>query len=156
MGELIDRVVARIVILDASDRVLLLRYVRPDDGQSIWITPGGAVDEGESHEAAALRELAEEVGTATGEELSPCVWVREEAFSWAGIRYRQAERFFVMRIDTIDMEPTMPDPGFVEHRWWSLDELEKAGVAVYPTRLSHFVRRLGVEGLPALPIDVGT
>ena len=55
------RPAARILLVDAAGRVLLFRFA-PDDRPPLWCTPGGAVDPGESYEAAARRELWEETG----------------------------------------------------------------------------------------------
>ena len=46
---------SRVVLLDARDRILLFRWEdeRLRDVKSVWITPGGGLDPGESHEAAA-------------------------------------------------------------------------------------------------------
>jgi 8-oxo-dGTP diphosphatase len=54
--------VAAVVLVDADGRVLLAR--RPD-GKSmagLWEFPGGKVDQGETPEAALIRELREELG----------------------------------------------------------------------------------------------
>jgi len=56
-----QRPAARILLLDAADRVLLFRF-DAGDRPPFWATPGGAVDPGESYEDAARRELVEETG----------------------------------------------------------------------------------------------
>lgn len=53
-------VTASAIVVGADDRVLLHRHKR----LGIWLQPGGHVDRGESCEAAALREVAEETGLA--------------------------------------------------------------------------------------------
>jgi 8-oxo-dGTP diphosphatase len=61
------RAAAYVVCRDEADRLLLTRFVsagHPDSG--MWTMPGGGMEWGESAEAAAHRELAEETGlTAT-------------------------------------------------------------------------------------------
>lgn len=53
------REAARAVLLDADHRVLLPRYAEQG---GYWATPGGSLEEGETHAAATLRELDEELG----------------------------------------------------------------------------------------------
>jgi hypothetical protein len=51
---------ARLIALDAADRILLLQYARPN-GEKFWATPGGGLEPGETFEMAAAREAAEEL-----------------------------------------------------------------------------------------------
>ncbi|NEE37574.1 NUDIX domain-containing protein, partial [Streptomyces sp. SID7982] len=70
------RKVARVVLLDPDDRVLLLHGHEPDDpADTWWFTPGGGLEGGETREQAARRELAEETGI-TDIELGPPLWTR--------------------------------------------------------------------------------
>ncbi|MET9344275.1 NUDIX domain-containing protein [Nonomuraea sp. NPDC003804] len=50
-----------VVLTDARGRILLGHRIKAGEEPS-WCLPGGAVEPGESFEAAAVRELAEETG----------------------------------------------------------------------------------------------
>lgn len=54
-----------VVAVRGSDLVLI-REFRPELGRTVRTCPGGRVDPGESYEAAAARELAEETGYEPG------------------------------------------------------------------------------------------
>ncbi|MET9392096.1 NUDIX hydrolase [Streptomyces sp. NPDC006624] len=51
-----------VLLLDAEDRVLLLRYSGGQPGAGLWGLPGGMLDRGEDPVAAARREVCEETG----------------------------------------------------------------------------------------------
>lgn len=56
-----------VIALDDDDRVLLLRQYRHPVGQELWEPPAGLLDvPGESLQAAAARELAEEADLVAG------------------------------------------------------------------------------------------
>jgi 8-oxo-dGTP pyrophosphatase MutT (NUDIX family) len=75
------------------DRSLLL--VR-SSYRTAWNFPGGSVRHGETPELAARRELAEEIGLATREPLSPA---GEACGLWDGRRDRV--HFFALRLDRL-------------------------------------------------------
>ncbi|SUU89122.1 NUDIX domain-containing protein [Aminobacter aminovorans] len=88
---------ARVLLLDQSGSVLLFKFVHASDaltGSSYWATPGGAVEDGETFEQAALRELQEETGLSVN-QLSGEVGRRSFEMQLAsGERVWADERFF--------------------------------------------------------------
>ncbi len=91
------RKVARVVLLDPQDRILLLHGHEPDDpSDDWWFTPGGGVEGDETREQAALRELAEETGI-TDVELGSVLWKRRCSFPFAGRRWDQDEWYYLAR-----------------------------------------------------------
>jgi 8-oxo-dGTP pyrophosphatase MutT (NUDIX family) len=149
---------ARIVLLDPQDRILLQEILASDFAGSVWIMPGGGLAGGETHTAAALRELREEVGHVA--DLGPCVWIREHEFTFRGIRYMQRERFFLARTEPFAVDASqmgeLESEVVLGHRWWSVDEIESAvGTLFAPRLLGRYLRQLLEGDLPTEPIDVG-
>ncbi|HLQ62535.1 MAG TPA: NUDIX domain-containing protein [Candidatus Acidoferrales bacterium] len=157
MAEPVPRPAVRVLLFDSQGRVLLQRFLNRRR-ESIWITPGGGLQPGESDEEGARRELREEIGL-TSFSLGSCVWVREHVFEWDGRHYRQQERYYLAEAAPFEVDESNlegEERAIVqEHRWWTADDIEAAaGVLFVPRRLAHWLRRLAAE-VPAEPVDVG-
>ncbi|QKV92317.1 NUDIX domain-containing protein [Streptomyces sp. NA02950] len=155
------RQVARVVLLDPRDRILLLHGYEPDDpSRTWWFTPGGGLEGEESREEAARRELAEETGI-TEVRLGPLLWRRICSFPFAGQRWDQDEWYFLGRTE---QTATVAGGGLTELerrsvaglRWWTAEELAAVDEPVYPTRLPELLRTLLVEGPPSEPVILET
>ncbi|WP_406467785.1 NUDIX hydrolase [Streptomyces sp. NBC_01594] len=150
------RKVARVVLLDADDRILLMHGYEPEDPTSTWwFTPGGGLEGDESREQAALRELAEETGI-TDVELGPVLWQRICSFPFDGRRWDQDEWYFLARTTETATDLSgltgLEQRSVTGLRWWTSAELSVARETVYPTRLAELLRTLLEEGPPRTPL----
>ncbi|WP_136244743.1 NUDIX hydrolase [Mycobacterium intracellulare] len=146
-GVLNHRTSARVVLLDESGAVLLLRGSDPALGEPApkwWFTVGGEVQQGERLAEAAARELAEETGlrVAPADMVGP-VWRRDQVFEFNGSLIDSEEFYFVYR--TRRFEPSRTGRTELErsyihgHRWCDaadIAQLGAAGETVYPMQLS--------------------
>jgi 8-oxo-dGTP pyrophosphatase MutT (NUDIX family) len=152
---------ARVLLIDALDRILLQFFSRDGGSTGVWITPGGAVEEGESHEKAALRELEEEVGLRDV-ILGPCVWQRSFVLpGFDGGHFEQRELFYVCRIDAYDVSTFVIEDEeerrvTTEQRWWSIEEILEANDHRFgPTALGQLPPPLLTGEYPSQPLVVG-
>ncbi|MGC4897991.1 NUDIX hydrolase [Micromonospora echinospora] len=132
---------ARVLLVDASDRVLLFEGSDPArPGHRYWFTPGGGLDAGESSADGAARELAEETGLRLAPaELGAPVWSETVEFPFDGVWYRQEQQFYLVRVAGWEVDTT----GFNDverasvhgHRWWTVTDLAASTERYYPPDL---------------------
>lgn len=145
----VNRRAARVLLVDAADRVLLLQGRDPADPTqgSWWFTPGGGLDDGEEPVQAARRELSEETGLQlAAEALGPVVFERVAHFRFAGRHYRQAEVYYLARIERHDVDTSGWTPlevaSVTGHRWWPRAELRTTTERLYPSELADVLDRV--------------
>jgi 8-oxo-dGTP pyrophosphatase MutT (NUDIX family) len=144
----IDRRAARVLLIDAAERVLLLHGGDPARAdQHWWFTPGGGLNEGETPALGAARELLEETGLRVDPaELGEPVHHETTEFSYDNRQYRQDQDFFLLRVDSWQVDTTGFDPEeqrtITAHRWWSVAELDTSTEQIFPIGLADLLRKV--------------
>jgi 8-oxo-dGTP pyrophosphatase MutT (NUDIX family) len=156
---------SRLILLDEDDRVFLFKVddsmvFRPNDrfpSSVAWITPGGAVEEGESHEDAARRELWEETGI-TGIDPGPLVAICEPVFSWAAEMIQAHDSYFLTRlfnvVVTLDNMTDGERDVYRDHRWWAIDDLKTTDERIIPFGLGNLVAQIIAGDVPIEPVQL--
>lgn len=140
---------SRILLMDAGGAALLFMTASPDSSRfARWITPGGGVDPGETHEQAAIRELFEETGLvvdAVGEPIFTLdfdvTWDEADHDRGHAEYYlvRVAERFEPLSTNWTEEEHV----DVTAHGWFSTEELVASGEPYEPVELPELIRRFG-------------
>jgi 8-oxo-dGTP pyrophosphatase MutT (NUDIX family) len=153
------RPTARVLLVDDRDRFMLFRMVSEDFGDTFWFPPGGALEAGETHEMAAVRELQEETGWAHP-VIGPLIGFRRHINTWGGVLYDCRENWFVARVDDLVVDTA----GFTEeereevldHHWWTLAEMQSTRDRLVPANLAELAALILVSGPPAEPMQLST
>ena len=139
------REIARVVLVDRSNRVLLLRIVDAER-RLAWALPGGGVEGDEQDEGTLRRELVEEFGVSAV-RIGPLVSRREHVFPVQGRPHLWRERHYLASLERGDITHKYA-------RWWRADELERSRARFSPPELRKLLVRTLVEGPPREPVDL--
>ena len=139
------RRVSRVILLDPEDRFLLLKTHSPNllVPRTRWITPGGGVEDHESHAEGAIRELFEETGMLI-ESVGDPIWAisSESVFNDGHVQTTYSE-FFVVHTDNFQpVNDNWMANEFVDIsdiRWWTKPELASSGEKYSPVPLFELI-----------------
>jgi 8-oxo-dGTP pyrophosphatase MutT (NUDIX family) len=150
----VARTAARAFVLDPHNRLLLV-LERRDVGSAatIWLTPGGGVEPGESLVAAAQREVHEETGLRLEVPVrAEPIYSERVQFPMQGRTYDQTNFYFPARVEhAVAISPAghteLEKLVVLGHRWWTLDDLDVATADREPIAMVAIVRRALEQGL---------
>ncbi len=140
------------VVLIEDGKVALIERYR--DGAHYYVFPGGGVDEGETPEEAAIREMDEE----TGLRVAVIQKLAEIHFGSSVQHYFLAERIGGVfgagqGEEYTDSDPDHPEQGIYIPMWMPVTELPQRD-NIYPADVAALVIKSTQAGWPGTPIMI--
>jgi ADP-ribose pyrophosphatase YjhB (NUDIX family) len=114
-------------------------------GQTVWATPGGGLEAGETPARAARREIAEECGIQVplaDDEVAE--HTERRVMNVDGVAYDQTDHFYLVRVARRPIIKTghrtdLEELTVLGHRWFSVDELRRSTTRYEPAALIELI-----------------
>lgn len=146
----VARVGGRLLLVDASQRLLLIHECL-EHGGTHWLTPGGGVEDGEHPRDAARRETIEETGLEVDLPAeAEAVLTTRRNWSWRDTDFDQVDHFFLARVaDGLEVHPQslteVEQETWLGFRWWTVAELRETGELLVPPDVGDVLAALLAE-----------
>jgi 8-oxo-dGTP pyrophosphatase MutT (NUDIX family) len=146
----VERTAARLVLLDAAGRILLLHVQDLSNPQfgTAWELPGGGIEAGETFSQAAARELREETGIEIKpEHIEPPRWRRQIEYIYRGACRHQRELVALVRMSesSVSVDHSLrvgtEKEDVLGARWWSMHQIMTSTERFYPRSLGTLLPR---------------
>ena len=153
---------SRAIVLNKQNQIFLFRYTFDffAEQESIWITPGGGLDDGESFEEALKRELFEELGIElSGNDSTPQIYYRFPLYELKnGETVRSEERFYLVRLDETEFFYTnwteSESQRMTAGKWWSVEEIRQSEEKFFSEDVVEIIERLSEGDIPGEPEEI--
>jgi len=154
---MLTRKSSRAIVLNDQNQIFLFRYSFDffAEKTAIWITPGGALDEGETFEEALKRELFEELGIELT-ELTPFVFYRTPLYELKnGETVRSEEQFYLVRLNETEFSyanwTESENQRMTAGKWWSVEEIRQSEEKFFSEDIVGILERLSRGETPKKP-----
>ena len=158
------RKVARIVLINNANRILLLKYEdktvfnnEKPNCKPFWVTPGGTLYKNESFEEAAKRELFEETGLKSI-EIGKLVWNRVHNLNWKGQDTKLIEKYYITHTDEMEIKldnlTSNEKKVYRSHKWWVIEEICNSNEVFFPENIGQLLLDIINENMDSIPINI--
>jgi len=151
---------SRAVMLNTKNEIFLIRYFFDyfKDKNTVWLTPGGGLEDGETYEEALKREVFEETGVRLDGKYR-YLFFRDRIYTLSdGEKVLGHEQYYLVRIGkeafsfenwTKSEQKRMSDP-----KWWSKREISESGDEFFSDDIIDIMDKITEDRLPDYPVEI--
>lgn len=148
------------ILLNPEDKIFLFKFefAMLSGCNTLWVTPGGGVEDGESFQQALSREIYEELGIEIKGNFK-WIYYRNKPFTTkSGEEFISEERYYLVKIGYSNINFENMD--YFEQRltkdwkWWTVEEIMHSSETFFSDNLGEKLIKLINGCIPDEPIEI--
>lgn len=151
---------SRAILLNEKNEVFLFKFEFTSlvNSKTLWVTPGGGLENGESFEEGLSRELYEELGINV-EIPNKYLFYRNKPFEDKnGEVFMSEERYYLVRVNAVAILFDNMTENEKRHtkswKWWTLNDLKISDEAFFADDLAEKIEMVLESSTSDFPIPI--
>lgn len=151
---------SRAILLDSEDRIFLFKFefAMLSEHNTLWVTPGGGVEDGENFEQALSREIYEELGFEIKGDFKWLYYRNKPFTTKSGQTFISEERYYLIKVDNFNINFENMTYNEQNHtkdwKWWTIEEIMGFSETFFADNLGERLTEVINGSIPDKPLEI--
>ena len=151
---------SRAILLNPENKLFLFKFEFSmlSGHKTIWVTPGGEVENSETFEDALYREIYEELGIELNGNYKWIYYRNRPFVTKSGEEFLSAERYYLVRIPHTKIyfnNMTRTEKELTkEWKWWPIEEIQSSTESFFIDNLYEELNMIINGNIPEEPVEI--